>query len=48
MSDLGNYFKIKSDTRGLNYEKYFSDGNNSKPYMMSIIQVTQRFYLRKN
>ena len=29
-SDLGNYFKIKSDTRGLNYEKYFSDGNNSK------------------
>ena len=25
-----NYFKIKSDTRGLNYEKYFSDGNNSK------------------
>jgi UDP-glucose 4-epimerase len=28
-SDLGNYFRIESDSRGLNYEKYFSDGNNS-------------------
>ncbi len=25
-SDLGNYYKIESDSRGLNYEKYFSDG----------------------
>ena len=24
--DLGDYFKIESDTRGLNYEKYFSEG----------------------
>ena len=24
--DLGDYYKIQSDSRGLNYEKYFSDG----------------------
>lgn len=28
--DLGSYFRIKSDSRGLNYNKYFSEGN-SKP-----------------
>ena len=28
-SDLGEYYKIKSDSRGLNYEKYFSDGEKS-------------------
>ncbi|MFL2999388.1 MAG: polysaccharide biosynthesis protein [Cytophagales bacterium] len=25
--DLGDYFRIKSDTRGLNYEQYFSEGS---------------------
>jgi len=25
--DLGEYFRIKSDTRGLNYAKYFSEGS---------------------
>ena len=25
--DLGNYFRIKSDTRGLNYSQYFSEGS---------------------
>ena len=25
--DLGDYFRIKSDTRGLNYAKYFSEGS---------------------
>ena len=29
-SDLGEYYKIESDSRGLNYEKYFSDGEKSK------------------
>ena len=24
--DLGNYFRIPSDTRDLNYEKYFTKG----------------------
>ncbi len=28
-SDLGDYYKIESDSRGLNYEKYFSDGNTN-------------------
>ena len=26
--DLGNFYKIKSDNRDLNYEKYFSNGQN--------------------
>ena len=25
--DPGDYYKIQSDSRGLNYEKYFSDGD---------------------
>lgn len=25
--DLGDYFRIKSDSRGLNYDKYFSEGD---------------------
>jgi len=25
--DLGDYYRIKSDSRGLNYDKYFSEGN---------------------
>tara|TARA_A100001015_G_scaffold283999_1_gene349920 strand:- start:4960 stop:5958 length:999 start_codon:yes stop_codon:yes gene_type:complete len=29
-SDLGNYYKIESDSRGLNYEKYFSEGEVHK------------------
>ena len=28
--DLGNYYKISTDDRGLNYEKYFSSGNKRK------------------
>ena len=24
--DLGDYYRIKSDSRGLNYDKYFSEG----------------------
>ena len=27
--DLGNYFRIKADSRSLNYEKYFTDGKIS-------------------
>ena len=29
-SDLGKYYKISPDDRSLNYEKYFSKGNNKK------------------
>ena len=25
-TDMGNYFRIKSDNRDLNYERYFSEG----------------------
>ena len=25
--DLGDYYRIKSDSRGLNYDKYFSEGD---------------------
>ena len=25
--DLGDHFRINSDSRDLNYDKYFSDGN---------------------
>jgi len=25
-SDMGNYFRIPADNRGLNYESYFSEG----------------------
>ena len=28
--DLGNYFKISTDNRDLNYDKYFSKGDNVK------------------
>ncbi len=28
--DLGNYYRISTDDRGLNYEKYFSSGNKRK------------------
>ncbi len=28
--DLGNYYKINTDDRGLNYDKYFSSGNKIK------------------
>tara|TARA_B100001175_G_C19515106_1_gene646912 strand:- start:1347 stop:2339 length:993 start_codon:yes stop_codon:yes gene_type:complete len=28
--DLGNYFRISSDNRDLNYNKYFSEGNEEK------------------
>jgi UDP-glucose 4-epimerase len=28
--DLGNYFRIPSDNRDLNYNKFFSEGNESK------------------
>ena len=28
--DLGNYYKIKADARGLNYEKYFFKGDKKK------------------
>jgi len=31
--DLGNYYKISADTRGLNYEKYFSQGSISENYL---------------
>ena len=27
--DLGNYFRVKSDNRDLNYKKYFSEGQNN-------------------
>ena len=27
--DLGKYFRISADQRDLNYDKYFSKGNNS-------------------
>jgi UDP-N-acetylglucosamine 4,6-dehydratase len=27
--DLGNFYRIKSDNRDLNYNKYFTEGNNS-------------------
>ena len=30
-SDHGKYFKISPDDRDLNYDKYFSSGNNKKP-----------------
>ena len=37
--DLGNYFRIPMDERNLNYEKYFSDGNEDlskvEPYTSS-------------
>ena len=26
--DLGNYFRVSSDNRDLNYNKYFSEGND--------------------
>jgi len=29
-TDLGNYYKIEADNRDLNYEKYFSQGQNLK------------------
>ena len=28
--DLGNYFRVPSDNRDLNYNKYFSEGNDAK------------------
>jgi len=28
--DLGNYFRVSSDNRDLNYNKYFSEGNDTK------------------
>ena len=28
--DLGNYFRVSSDNRDLNYNKYFSEGNDAK------------------
>ena len=28
--DLGNYYRIKADARGLNYEKYFFKGDKKK------------------
>ena len=28
--DLGNYYRICTDDRGLNYDKYFSSGNKRK------------------
>ena len=28
--DLGNYYRIKADARGLNYDKYFSKGETTK------------------
>jgi len=27
--DLGNYYRIPADNRNLNYDQYFTDGNNS-------------------
>ncbi len=29
-TDLGDYYKISADTRGLNYNKYFSEGSKTK------------------
>lgn len=29
--DLGNYYRIKADNRDLNYDKYFSEGNEITP-----------------
>ena len=31
--DLGNYYRIKADARGLNYDKYFSKGDIKKKYL---------------
>ena len=28
--DLGNYFRVSADNRDLNYNKYFSEGNNGE------------------
>lgn len=28
--DLGDYYRVQMDNRGLNYEKYFTDGNESE------------------
>ena len=28
--DLGDYYRIRMDTRDLNYEKYFSEGNENE------------------
>ena len=25
--DLGDYYRVKADSRGLNYDKYFSEGD---------------------
>ena len=25
--DLGNFYRVPADNRGLNYDKYFTDGN---------------------
>lgn len=30
VEDLGNYFRVSSDNRDLNYNKYFSEGNDAK------------------
>ena len=49
--DLGDYYKIQSDSRGLNYEKYFSDGdvNNiiPKEYNSSNTRVLDKEELKK-
>lgn len=37
--DMGNYFRVPIDSRNLNYEKYFSSGDNdilqTEPYTSS-------------
>jgi UDP-glucose 4-epimerase len=27
-TDIGNYFRVQADIRGLNYDKYFTEGEN--------------------
>ena len=28
--DLGNFYRVPADNRGLNYDKYFKDGNKER------------------
>ena len=51
-NDMGNFYKISPDSRNLNYEKYFSDGNrkieiaqaytSNSTYQMNIDEVKEK------
>ena len=39
--DLGNYFRVPSDNRDLNYNKYYSEGVEKNILKSIILQIQQ-------